>query len=122
MRMTRSNTLVAAALLALAGLAAAQAGPSASAPRSGGPGMMMRDGGCCGPGWRAGPRNTSGWALMTPDERRAHHEKMQGMKSHDECRATMDQHHAEMVARAKERGTAMPGRPRGDPCSGFKKS
>lgn len=115
MRKISSTTLVAASLLAFAGLAPAQPGPPASAP-----GAMMH-GGCCGPGWRAGPRNTSGWTMMSPAERDAHHERMRGMKSHEACRATMDQHHAEMSARAKERGAAMPVRARNDPCAWFNK-
>jgi hypothetical protein len=123
MRKIFPSTLVAVALLALAGLVPAQPGPPASAPGAmmgGGP--MMHGGGCCGAGWRAGPRNTTGWSMMTPAERDAHHEKMRGMKSHDECRAYMDQHHAEVNARAKERGAAMPARGRNDPCAWFKKS
>lgn len=104
--MKRLNSIVAAALLALASVAVAQPGPPASMPRPG-----------VGPGWRAGPGNTSGWTLMTPAERQSHHDKMAGMKSQPECRAYIEQHHADMVARAKERNVPMPSRPRGDACS-----
>lgn len=106
----KRSRFVAAAGLVLTSAVMAQAGPGASAPGAG-----------VGPGWRAGPGNTSGWSLMTPAERQSHHDKMAGMKTQQECRSYMDQHHADMVGRAKERSTTMPARPRGDPCSGLKK-
>ena len=45
---------------------------------------------------------------------------MVGFKSYEECRAYMDEHHKDMVARAKERGINAPAAPRRDGCSGLK--
>ena len=113
------RTLAAAAVLAaFAGAAFAQATtpatPPASGPRAGmGPGMGM------GPGWRAGPNNTPGWSMMTPEERAAHQQRMQGMTSHDDCSAYMNQHHQQMMARAAQRGASAPAQPRRDMCTGL---
>jgi hypothetical protein len=61
---------------------------------------------CCA-GMRMGPDNTSGWSMMTPKEREEHHAKMAEMKSMDQCKAYMTEHHARMSERAKERGMKM---------------
>ena len=58
--------------------------------------------------------------MMTPEERQAHHDRMTGFKSYEECRAYVDQHHQNMVARAKERGIKAPAAPRRDMCAGLK--
>jgi hypothetical protein len=71
-------------------------------------------------GHRMNADNTGGWSLMTEAERRAHHEKMMGMKSHPECTTYMDQHHAQMAERAKQRGRALPVQPRHDACAPLK--
>ena len=66
-----------------------------------------------GPGKGAGPRwgsdVTPGWALMTPEERREHQQQMRAVKDYDECRKLMEEHHARMQSRAKEKGTKLPG-------------
>lgn len=80
-----------------------------------GPGGGMQRG---GPRW--GENTTPGWSMMTDDERRQHREKMQSMKSHDECMAYRDQHHQQMMERAKAKGMNMPGKPRRDACAGMK--
>lgn len=72
-------------------------------------------------GMRMGPNNTTGWAHMTKQERMEHQEKMRSMQSHDECTAYVEQHHAMMVERAKEKGRSMPAKPRQDPCAAMKK-
>jgi hypothetical protein len=72
-------------------------------------------------GMRMGPNNTTGWAHMTKQERMEHQEKMRSMQNHDECTAYVEQHHAMMVERAKEKGRSMPAKPRQDPCAAMKK-
>lgn len=94
-------------------------GPSASAPGMGmGPGMGP--GGGRGPA-RAGSDYTPGWALMTPEERNGHQDRMRSMNSYEECKAYRDQHHEQMAARAKERGGKALSQPRRDACGGLKK-
>lgn len=65
---------------------------------------------------KAGAGNTSGWALMTPQERTEHQQKMAAMTHQGECRAYMAEHHEKMVARAKEKGGKPLAGPRRDPC------
>jgi len=88
-------------------------GPGASAP---GTGMQhgMR-------GWRMNRDNTPGWSMMSRAERDEHHRTMMAQTDYAQCHATMEQHHAKMTERAKERGQAMPGQPRHDACAGLKK-
>jgi len=134
--MTPIRTLAAVALLgAFVAGAFAQATPAspaapASAPRPGmgpGPGMGRGPGpGASAPGygprmggWRAGPNNTPGWSMMTPEERAAHQQRMQGMTSRADCTAYMEQHHQQMVARAAQRGASAPAQPRRDMCTGL---
>ncbi|MEW6707074.1 MAG: hypothetical protein AB1430_19680 [Pseudomonadota bacterium] len=124
--------LLAATLMAATGLAVAQPGrgpgggpgmgPCAAATGAsgvaaagcpgGGPGMMG--------GGRWGRDYTPGWAMMSAEERNAHRQQMGAFKSYEECKAYMDQHHDDMAARAKERGIAMPAKPRRDACAGLK--
>jgi hypothetical protein len=108
-------------LLALAASAHAQQ-PATTRPCADMAGASASAGGCGGPG-RSGPHGrwgadyTPGWTLMTPEERQAHQQRMAGMQTHADCKAYVDQHHADMVARAKERGMAMIAQPRRDPCA-----
>ena len=97
-------------------VAIAQPAPGASAPRS--PGMGM--GGAMRHGPRLGPDNTTGWSLMTAAERDEHREQMRSAKTHDECVAALEQHRERMLARAREKGTTMPARPRRDACAYLK--
>jgi hypothetical protein len=60
--------------------------------------------------------NTSGWSMMSADERKAHHDKMMGMKSVSDCKSYHDEHHQMMMSRAKEKGAKMPRKPRVDMC------
>jgi hypothetical protein len=85
-------------------------GPGASGPGYG-PGM--------GRGWRAGPNNTPGWSMMTPEERAAHQQRMQGMTSRTDCTTYMNQHHTQMAARAQQRGASAPAQPGRDMCTGL---
>ena len=74
-----------------------------------------------GPGnLRLGPANTSGWALMTVQERTEHRNKVLSMKTFEECKAYMEQHHTQMAERAKEKGRAAPPQARRDACAWLK--
>lgn len=75
-----------------------------------------------GHGMRFGADNTPGWAMMTPAEREAHHKQMQSMKSYDDCKTHMEQHHKEMSERAKQQGRAAPGSARHDGCAWLNKA
>lgn len=90
-------------------------GPAASAP-----GIGMGPGGSRGAA-RWGSDSTPGWALMTQQERNEHRNRMRSMKTYEECKTYQDQHHEQMVARAKERGGKALAEPRRDACSGLKK-
>ena len=123
----RTAFVFAAAALAAAAVCAQTPAPAApaSAPAAGmGPGMGPGMGGGMGQGrgpgaGRWGQGVTPGWALMTPEERAAHQTKMRSMTTRADCRAYVEQHHADMAARAKERGVAVPAMPRRDPCAGL---
>lgn len=73
---------------------------------------------CCA-GMRMGPDNTAGWSMMSPKEREEHRAKMAEMKSTDQCKAYMTEHHARMAERAKERGMKM-GEPHHSMCMPMK--
>lgn len=62
--------------------------------------------------WRADPDNTSGWYLMTPEERVEHQAKIRGFTRFEDCRAYQFTHHRWMEARAAERGLHLPQRGR----------
>ena len=120
-----------AALLLAPGSLSAQpgpnrgSGPGASAPAAGPGGVVPGMGG--GPGMRGGvqrrwgPAVTPGWAMMSEQERREHQAKMTAMNDPAECSAYMNEHHRQMVERAKERHLSMPARPRRDACAGPKR-
>lgn len=74
-----------------------------------------------GPGPRFGAGVTPGWQMMTPDERAEHQKAMGGFTTYEDCVAYRDRHHADMMARMKERGQTMPGQPRRDLCAGLPK-
>lgn len=97
-------------------------GPGASAPGMGmGMGGGPRGGGPgAGRGMQAGAGNTPGWALMTPQERTEHQQKMASMTQQAECRTYVAEHHEKMVARAKEKGGKPLAGPRRDPCGALK--
>ena len=106
----RHHALICAALVALT-LGSAHAQGAASAPQ---PGMGM------GGGMRGMPMNrdnTPGWSMMNRAERQEHHDKMMAMTDHGACMTYMEQHHAQMAERAKERGQTLPAKPRRDACA-----
>ena len=120
-----SKLVLAATVAAAWGLSMAQVsgpGPRSqpSGPAASGPG------GSAGPGagrprghW--GRSYTPGWAMMNPQERDEHRERMRSMQSYDECKAYQQQHHDKMAERAKERGSKVLPSPRHDACAGLKR-
>lgn len=103
-------------------LGAAIAAPSFAQP---GPGMGGMGMGGMGPGqggrYAINQDNTTGWALMTADERKAHQQKMWSFKTYDECKAYQEEHHKAMEAKAKETGKTLPA-PRNNACDRMKAS
>jgi hypothetical protein len=51
--------------------------------------------------------NTTGWTLMTAEERSANQARMRAVKTYDECKAVQDENHQAMAARAKEKGLTL---------------
>lgn len=117
-------TLIAALLLGICVPVLAQPGPGSGRCGPGtaasGASVDCPAGRGAGPGMRWGRNQTPGWAMMSEAERSEHAARMRDFKSHDECKTYLEQHHAQMTARAKERGQSMPARPRRDPCAGLK--
>ena len=58
--------------------------------------------------WRASEGNTTGWYLMSPEERIEHQAKIRGFKNYEDCQAYQLEHHKLMVARANEKGRQLP--------------
>ncbi len=69
--------------------------------------------------WYAQGDNVRGAQLMTPDERKAYVNRLQSMKSFEECKGYMQAHYLEIDKRAKERNTVLPP-VQGDPCEVMK--
>lgn len=69
---------------------------------------------------RTGSDYTAGWALMTRQERNEHRDRLRTMKTYEECHAYQVQHHEQLAARAKERGSKALAQPRRDACAGLK--
>jgi len=72
-----------------------------------------------GPHYRFDQTNTSGWTLMSAQERTEHRNKMLAAKTYDECKAIQEAHHQDMEARAKEKGVTL-GAPRYNACDRMK--
>ncbi len=110
------------ALLLAAGAGSVLAQPPRPGPCMAASGASAPMQGCRGGGPHArwGKDDTPGWPMMTAEERRAHREQMAGFKTYDECKAYVDRHHEEMMARAKEKGRPMPATPRRDACAPLK--
>lgn len=58
--------------------------------------------------WRASEGNTTGWHLMSPEERIEHQARIRGFKNYEDCRAYQLKHHQLMAARASEQGLQLP--------------
>ncbi|MFZ4536169.1 hypothetical protein [Propionivibrio sp.] len=124
----KSITLVALLGAALAAPVQAQPGPGMGGGMGGGPGMQnagqgagqgMGPGAGGGRGMRCNQGNTTGWSLMTPEERTEHQTKMRAVKTYDECKLLQTEHHAAMEVRAKEKGVTLP-TPRQNGCDRMK--
>ncbi len=97
----------------------AQPGPGVG----GGPGMMQNAGPGAGMGPGGGGRggmrwnqnNTTGWSMMTPEERTAHRAQMRSVKTYEECKQLQTEHRTLMEARAREKGLTLP-TPRQNAC------
>ncbi|MDO9598317.1 MAG: hypothetical protein Q7J47_11415 [Azoarcus sp.] len=70
--------------------------------------------------WSADQSNTSGWQLMTPEERTEHQAKMRSFKTYDECNTYQQEQHAQMEPRAKEKGLTLPAMGSGYGCDNMK--
>jgi len=64
-------------------------------------------------GGNTAPRNEQidGYSLMTPQERDEYRDKMRNARTAEERQALREQHHLEMVQRAKDRGVTPPDTP-----------
>jgi hypothetical protein len=69
---------------------------------------------------QGGQHKKSGSSMMSAAERRAHQDKLHSFKNYDECKAYMDEHHAQMMARAKAAGHTPPAMPMRDACAALK--
>lgn len=81
----------------LSGLVQAQPGP--------GPGMGPGAG--YGRSMQFDSDNATGWGMMSAEERKTFHDKMMSAKTYTECSEIQRSHHADMVARATERGMSL---------------
>jgi hypothetical protein len=70
---------------------------------------------------RWGSDVTPGWAMMNPQERKDHQDRMRAMNTYAECKTYRDQHHEQMAARAVERRGNALAKPRRDACGELKK-
>ena len=70
-------------------------------------------------GFRWSNNNTTGWALMTPEEHTVHQKKMRDVTTYDECKTLLEENHKIMEARAKEKGVKLP-TPRQNGCKVMK--
>ena len=125
----KSKILIALLGAALAASVFAQPGPGMGGGMGGGPGMQNAGPGAgagmgpgrqgAGRGMRFNQGNTQGWALMTPEERTAHREKMRSVKTVEECKALQAEHRSVMEERAKGKGVTLP-TPRQNGCDRMK--
>ena len=69
--------------------------------------------------WYAQGDNFRGAQLLGPDERKQHVNRLQNMKTFDECRGYMQAHYLELDRRARDKGVFLPP-VQGDPCEVMK--
>jgi hypothetical protein len=67
-----------------------------------------------------GQHKNLGSSMMSAAERRAHQDKLRSFKNYDECKAYVDEHHAQMMERAKAAGRTAPAMPLRDACAALK--
>ena len=86
------------------------------APHHGmGPGATMGS----GRGPMTGSEYTSGWSMMSPQERDEHHRRMMSARTSEECRRMRDEHAQRMDERARAQGAAGAPVPMHDACAGM---
>ena len=109
------SLFVAVAFLGVSLSAATLAQPAQQASGPGaGPGQNNK---AAGFGWSNS--NTTGWSLMTPEERAVHQNKMRAVTTYDECKTLLEENHKAMEVRAKEKGVKLPA-PRQNGCNVLK--
>lgn len=59
--------------------------------------------------FRFNQNNVPGWTLMTVDERNAHKEALEKLKTYEECKAYIAAFREKMEARAREQGKTLRG-------------
>lgn len=69
--------------------------------------------------WYASGDNIRGAKLLTPEERKQHVNRLQGMRSFSECSEYMQGHYIELERRAKAANSLLPPI-QGDPCEVMK--
>ena len=124
--MKSTMTLKGITLVALLGAALAAPVFAQPGPGMGGGPCMQGSGGAMGQGMGGGGRgmrfnqnNTTGWTLMTPEERTEMRTKMRAVKTYDECKLLQTEQHSAMEVRAKEKGVTLPV-PRQNACDRMK--
>ena len=58
--------------------------------------------------WYSNQSNTYGWEIMTAEEQREYHLKMQNLRTYDECTVHMADHKKKMDDRARDKGIILP--------------
>jgi len=67
--------------------------------------------------WHGNMGNTPGWSWMTAEERSTYQRQMRQARTPEACHSLMEQHHAEMLERAKARGKSQPDAPPAETCA-----
>lgn len=57
--------------------------------------------------WRASQGNTTGWRLMSSEERIAHQARIRSFDTYDACHTYQREHHQLMLVRAKAQGLTL---------------
>jgi hypothetical protein len=60
--------------------------------------------------WHAGAHNSPGWRYMTPHERVEHQRRLRSFTTVADCKAYLQQHHAQMAERARRAGHTLTAR------------
>lgn len=115
-RSTSGSILLCVALAVLGSGALAQGGTS---PESGSSAQPAKPAGKKAAEWW-GADATAGWSMMSWKERNEHRKRMRAMKTYDECKTYLDEHHTKMMERAVEKGKTPLAEPRRDACAGLK--
>lgn len=74
--------------------------------------LLLSGNASAGP-WHAAHGNTSGWKLMSPEERIEHQRRMRSFDDYASCKAYQAEHHAQMQQRAMRAGVQIRPAPHG---------